>query len=47
VAIAEAITNGVDAMHGWIEAMRAARHPIAHRAAPRRQSRWPALPRQS
>jgi predicted RNase H-like HicB family nuclease len=33
--IAEAIKNGVDAMHGWMEAMRAAGHPIVHHAAPR------------
>jgi antitoxin HicB len=26
--IEEAITNGVDAMRGWIEAMRAEGHPI-------------------
>lgn len=26
--IEEAITNGVGAMHGWIEAMRAEGHPI-------------------
>jgi antitoxin HicB len=33
--IAEAIKNGVDAMRGWMEAMRAAGHPIVHHAAPR------------
>jgi predicted RNase H-like HicB family nuclease len=26
--IKEAITNGIDAMRGWIEAMRAEGHPI-------------------
>ena len=26
--IEEAITDGIDAMHGWIEAMRAEGHPI-------------------
>jgi predicted RNase H-like HicB family nuclease len=26
--IEEAITNGLDAMHGWIEATRAEGHPI-------------------
>ena len=26
--IAEAITNGIDAMRGWIEAMRAEGHPL-------------------
>ena len=31
--IEEAITNGLDAMRGWIEAMRAEGHPIP---APRR-----------
>ena len=34
--IEEAITNGVDAMRGWIAAMRAEGHPIPHPCAQRR-----------
>lgn len=34
--VEEAITNGVDAMRGWIEAMRAEGHPIPEPA--RRQA---------
>jgi antitoxin HicB len=32
--IEEAITNGLDAMRGWIEAMRAEGHPIPAPARP-------------
>ena len=32
--IEEAITNGVDAMQGWIDAMRAEGHPIPEPARP-------------
>jgi predicted RNase H-like HicB family nuclease len=34
--IEDAITNDLDAMRGWIEAMRAEGHPIPRRPAPRR-----------
>jgi len=34
--IEEAITNGIDAMRGWIQAMRAEGHPIPAPTAPPR-----------